>query len=92
VGTLDTDGMEEGGDQVGVLLGRVRSGRFAALARARQVERDTAEVFGVGGKLERVAGVIRGQVWDQQKRLTLALDVIVDLQSVDLDNWHRAIS
>src|SRR6476620_2552465 len=79
VGTLDADGMEEGGDQVCVFLGRVRSGRFAALARAGQVERDTAEVFGVGGKLERVAGVIRGQVGDQQERLTLALDIVVDL-------------
>ena len=39
----------------------------------------TAEVFGVGGKLERVAGVIRGQVGDQQEWLTLALDIVVDL-------------
>jgi hypothetical protein len=28
----------------------------------------------------------------QQERLTLALKVVVDLQSVDLDKWHRAIS
>ena len=71
VGILDADGAEEGGDLVGVVLGRVRPGRLVALARARQVERETAEVLGVGGKLERVAGVVRRRVGDQQQRLTL---------------------
>ena len=38
VGLLDPDGAEEGGDLVGVALGRVRPGRLVALARAGKVD------------------------------------------------------
>jgi hypothetical protein len=48
VGGLDPDGAEEAGDLIGVGLGRVRPGRLVALAGAREVDRDAAEVLGVG--------------------------------------------
>ena len=85
---LDPDGAEEAGDLVGVALGRVRPGRLVALARAREIDRDAAEVLGVGRQLERVAGVVGGQVRDQQQRLAVALHVVVDREPVDLDLWH----
>ena len=55
-----------GGDLVGVALGRVRAGGLVALARAGKIDRDAAEVLGVGRELERIAGVVGGQVRDQQ--------------------------
>jgi hypothetical protein len=88
VGALDAEDAEERGDLVGIAIGRVRPGRLVALTRAQEVDRDAAEVLGVGRKLERVAGVVRRRVRDQQERLTLALDVVVDRQPVDLDLWH----
>src|SRR5207248_10054393 len=88
VGLLDPDGAKEGGDLVSIALGRVRPGGLVALARAGNVERDAAEVLGVGRELERIAGVVGGQVRNQQKRLALPLDVVVDRKSVYLDLWH----
>src|ERR671922_1639430 len=85
---LDPDGVEEGGDLVGIAIGRVRPGRLVALSRAGKVDRDAAEVLGVGGELERVAGVIRGRVWDQQERLALPLHLVVDREPVYLDLGH----
>ena len=37
VGPLDPDGAEEGGDLIGIALGRVRPRRLVALARAGKV-------------------------------------------------------
>jgi hypothetical protein len=90
VGPLDTDGAEEGGDLVGIGLGRVWPGRLVALARARKVPRDAAEVLGVRRQLERVARVIGGQVRDHQRRFTLALSLhlVVDGEPVDVDVRH----
>ena len=88
VGLLDPDGAEEGGDLVGIALGRVRPGRLVALARAGKVDRDAAEVLGVGRQLERVAGVVGGRVRDQQERLAFSLHVVVDREPVYLDLWH----
>jgi hypothetical protein len=59
VGPLDPDRAEEGGDLVGLAVGRVRAGRLVALARAGTIDRDAAEVLGVGRELERPAGVVR---------------------------------
>ena len=88
VGPLDPDGAEEGGDLVGVALGRVRPGRLVALARAGKIDRDAAEVLGVGRQLERPAGVVGRRVRDQQQRLALPLDVVVDREPVYLDLRH----
>ena len=85
---LDPDGAQEAGDLVGVGLGRVRARRLVALARAREVDRDAAEVLGVGRELERVARVIGREVGDQQQRIAFTLDVVVDRKTVDLDLWH----
>jgi len=71
VGLLYPDGPEEGGDLVGIDLGRVRPGGLVALARAWKVKRDAAEALGVGRELERIASMIGGQVRDQQERLAL---------------------
>jgi hypothetical protein len=88
VGLFDSDGVEEGGGLVGIALGRVRPGRLVALARARKVERDAAEVLGIRGQLKRVAGVIGGQIRDQQQRLAVPLHVVVEREFVYLDLWH----
>jgi hypothetical protein len=71
VRSLDPDGAEESGDLVGMAVGGIRPGRFVACAGAGKVDRDAAEVLGVGGELERVAGVVGGRVRDQQQRLAL---------------------
>lgn len=78
---LDPDGAQERGDLIGVALGRVRPGGLVALARAGKVDRDTAEVLGVRRQLEGVAGVVGGQVGNQQQRLALALYVVVVIVS-----------
>jgi hypothetical protein len=66
---LDPDGVEEGGDLVGIAIGRVRPGRLVALTRAGKIDGDAAEVLGVGRQLERPADVVGRRVRDQQKRL-----------------------
>src|SRR6266536_1244219 len=85
---LDPDGAQEGGNLVGVAVGRVRPGRLVALARTGKVDRDAAEALGVRRQLERVAGMVRRRVRDQQKRLALPLHLVVDREPVDLDLWH----
>src|SRR4051794_26652518 len=85
VGLLDPDGGEERGDLVGVPLGRVRPGRRVALARPRKIERDAAELLGVGRQLERIAGVVCRRVRDEQQWLALTLNVVVDGEPVYLD-------
>jgi hypothetical protein len=85
---LDPDCAQEGGNLIGVPVGRVRSGRLVALARAGKVDRDAAEVLGVRRQLECVAGVIRRRVRDQEERLALPLHLVVDRKSVDLDLRH----
>jgi hypothetical protein len=64
MGLLDPDGTEEGGDLVGLAVGRVRPGRLVALARAGKIERDAAELLGVGRQLERPAGMVGSRVRD----------------------------
>src|SRR6266545_6813929 len=88
VGPLDPDCAQEGGDLVGMAVGRVRSWRLVALARAGKVDRDAAEVLGVRRQLERVAGVVRGRVRDQQERLALPLHLVVDREPVHLNLRH----
>jgi hypothetical protein len=58
MGLVDPDGIEEGGDLVGLAVGRVGAGRLVALARAGKVDRDAAKVLRVGRQLERPAGVV----------------------------------
>jgi len=74
---LDSDGGQEGGNLVGVAVGRVRPGRLVALSRAGKVERDAAEVLGVRGQLEREAGVVRREVGNQYEWLTRPLHLVV---------------
>ena len=85
VGMLDPDGAEECGDLVGVALGRVGAGWLVAVARARKIDGDAAEMLGVGRQLERKAGVVGGKVRDQQERIAVALHVVVDREPIDLD-------
>src|SRR6478672_11993512 len=85
---FDADGAQERSDLVCITIGRVRSDRLVALTRAGQIDRDAAEVFGVSRKLERVASVVRRRIWDQQERLPLPLDVVVDRQAIDIHLWH----
>jgi hypothetical protein len=88
VRALDARGGHERGHLVGVALGRVGAGRLCALARARQVDRDAAEVLGVGRQLERVAGVVGAGVGDEQERLPVALHVVVDAKPGCVDLRH----
>jgi hypothetical protein len=61
VGRLDTDDAEEGGDLIGITLGRVRTGRLVALAGPRKVDCDAAKVPDIGWKLECIARVVGGR-------------------------------
>src|SRR6476620_8511543 len=88
VGSLDPDGAEEGGDLVGLAVGRVRPGRLVALARAGKIEGDASEVLGVGRQLERPAGMVSRGVGDQQEWLALPLHVVIDSESVYVDLRH----
>jgi len=88
VSVLDPDGAEEGGDLVGLAVGRVWPGRLVALAGAGKVNGDAIEVLGVRRELERPACVVGRGVGDQQKRLALPLHVVVDQLSVYVDAWH----
>ena len=88
VGVVDPDDVEEGGDLVGIALGRVGAGRLVAVARAGKIDRDAAEVLGVGRHLERIAGVVGGEVRDEQERIAVALHVVVDREPIYLDLRH----
>jgi hypothetical protein len=48
-------------------------------------------VLGIGGELEGITGVIRGGVWDQQERLALPLNVVVDRDPVYLGLCHGSL-
>jgi hypothetical protein len=48
VGLVDADRAEEGGDVVGMTVGRVRARRLVALAGAGKVDGYAGEVLGVG--------------------------------------------
>ena len=54
VGVLDPDGVEEGGDLVGIARSRVGAGGLVTLTRTGKIDRDAAEVLGVGRQLERM--------------------------------------
>jgi hypothetical protein len=54
VRALDTDRAQEGGDLIGVDLGRVGPCRLVALAGPGKVDRDAAEVLDVRRQLEGV--------------------------------------
>ena len=86
---FDPDGPKESGELVGVPLGGIWPGWLVAFARARQVHCDAPEVLGVRRKLEGVAGVVGGEIGDEQQGLALALLLVVDGEPEGLDLWHR---
>ena len=88
VGVVDPHDVEEGGDLVGIGLGRVGAGRLVAVARAGKIDRDAAEVLGIGRQLERIAGVVGGEVRDEQERIAVALHLVVDREPIYLDLRH----
>src|SRR5262245_59211990 len=92
VGPLDPDSTKEGGDLVGLDFGRVRPERLIALTSAGKIERDAAEMLGVRRQLERPAGVVGRRVVDQQERLALPLNLVVDRETVQLNARHRRAS
>ena len=70
---LYADRLHEAGDVVGEQFGRIGPVRLVGLARAARIERDAGEMLGVVGDLERVAGVVGGEIGDEDQRLAGSL-------------------
>jgi len=71
VRTRDAQGLHQGGHVVGDDFRRVGRIRLLRLASPAGIERDAAELLGVVGDLEGVAGVVGGEVGNQDERLAL---------------------
>ena len=81
-------GLHERGDVVGQQFGGVGALRLAGQASATKVHGEAGEVLRVLRDLEGVARLVGGQVGDEHEGLTVALDLVVDVDAVRLDNWH----
>jgi hypothetical protein len=77
VAPVDAQFGHEGGDVVGVLLGRVGALGLVALPRPPQVDRDAGVVLGELGELEGVAGVVGGEIGKEDQRLTRTRRLVV---------------
>ena len=73
MGLLDPDRFHECGDVVGEQFGRIGPGRLVGLARPARIKRNAGEMLGVVGDLEGVAGVVGGEIGDEDKRLARSL-------------------
>jgi hypothetical protein len=89
---VDPERLQEGRDIVGHELRRVITGGLVALSRAARIDRDAREVLGVLGDLEGVAGVVRGEVRDEQQGLARALLFVVHRDVANLDLRHGRTS
>jgi hypothetical protein len=88
MGAVHAQGLHEGGHIVGKGLRRVDAFRLIALAGTSQVAGDTGEVLEVLGNLEGIAGVISGQVGNQDQRLSDSLLIVVHGDTVRFDPGH----
>src|SRR5262245_18739893 len=88
---LDADRVHECRYVIGEELGRVVALRLVGEPSASQVDRDAPVVLRVFRDLEGVAGLVRRQVWDEEERLTRALDLVVHRDAVGLDRRHPGL-
>ena len=86
---LDADRFHECGDVVGEQFGRIGAVRLVGLAGSTRIERNAGEMFGVVGDLEGVAGVICGEIGDENERLARSLGLVIDRDAVDFDLGHE---
>src|SRR6185437_5987339 len=85
---LDADRSHETSDVVGEQFGRPGPGRLVGQARSARIERNAGEMLFVVGDLEGVAGVVCGEIGDEDQRLARPLALIVHRDAVDLDLGH----
>src|SRR3954447_16303449 len=88
MGTLDPDGLHERGDVVGEQLSGARAVGFAGPASTTQVNRDAGVVLGIVGHLERVAGLVQGEIGDEYQRIPGSLRLVVDVDVAGADCGH----
>jgi hypothetical protein len=69
------------------LTSKARS-RLVGLARAAWVDRNAGEILGVIGDLEGVAGIVGGEIGNEDERLAGALLLVVDRDVVDFHLGH----
>jgi hypothetical protein len=89
VGPAHADGLHERGHVVGEQLGGVGALRLAAQPCPAQVNGEAGEVLGVVRDLERITGLVGREIRDEDQRLALALDLVVDVNAVRLDRRHH---
>ena len=85
---LDSDRGHEGGDVIGEQLGRISALWLVAFTRPARIKRNAGEMLGIFGDLEEVAGVVSGEIRNENERLARSLDLVVDRDVVDLDLRH----
>ena len=85
---VDVEDFHEPGHVVGQLLRRIRARRLVGRARPSEVDRHAGEVLGVLGRLECVAGVVGGQVGNEDERVPGSFGLVVHRKVPDGDGRH----
>src|SRR6516225_9749164 len=85
---LHADRLHEGGNVIGEQFRRIGGLRLVALAGAARIHGNTGKALGVIGDLEGIAGIVGGQIGDEKERLTAALLLVIDSDTVGLDFRH----
>src|SRR5271169_3295899 len=90
--SLHADRLHEGGDVVGEQLHRIGAVRLVSLARASRVNGDASEMLGIVCDLEGIAGVVGGEIGDEDERLSCPLLLVVHGDAVRFDLRHVNLS
>jgi hypothetical protein len=85
----DARGLHERGNVVGEQLRRIRTLRLFRFACSSEIDGNTGEVPGVLWHLKRIAGIIRGQIGNENEWLSRSLLVIVhgDVVGYRFGHW-----
>ena len=85
---LHTDRLHEDGDVVGEQFHRVDAVRLVGLARTARIDGDASEMLGIIGDLEGVAGIVGGEIGNEDKRLPCALLRVIHRNAIRFDFRH----
>src|SRR5713226_10657307 len=88
MGPLDLDGVHDPRDVICEELRGVGSSWLVGLTGAPQVNGDAREVLRVLSHLERIAGLVRGQVRDKHDLLSRAGGLVIDVDVARSHGWH----
>src|SRR3989442_6638132 len=88
MGPLDPDGVHEPRNVICEDLGGVASSWLVGLTGAPQVNGDAREVLRVLSNMERIAGLVRGQVRDKHEWLSRAGGLVIDVDVARSHGWH----